>query len=100
MYVDLAVVVPHDAVDDGQAEAGAAAFGRKVREKELVLVGIGDAAAGIGDLDDHAVRGAAGGDPDLARLGRLDGVLQQVPDRAADLFGVHQQLDVGGDVDR
>ena len=66
MHVNLPVVVADDAVDDGQAEAGAAAFGGKVREEELVLVGVGNAAAGIGDFDDDAVRRAAGGDADLA----------------------------------
>src|SRR4051794_15585652 len=49
---DAAVVVVDDAVDDGQAEAGAAAFGGKVWEEEFLLIGVGDAAAGIGDFDD------------------------------------------------
>src|SRR5437763_5542353 len=68
---DAAIVVVDDAVDDGQAEAGAAAFGGKVWEEEFLLVGVGDAAAGIGNLDHDAVRRAAGGDAHFAAFGRL-----------------------------
>ena len=70
-------------------------FRRKIREEEFFLVGVGNAAAGIGDFDHDAMRRAARGDAHLAALGRFDGVLQQVADRAADLLGIHQQLDVG-----
>src|SRR4051794_18957193 len=91
---DAAVVVVDDAVDDGQAQARAAAFGGKVWEEEFLLVRVGDASAGIGDFDDDAVRRPAGGDAYFAGLRRFDRVLQQVADGPADLFGIDQDFDV------
>src|SRR5207248_4870479 len=93
MHGDAAVVIVHDAMHDGQAEAGAAALGRKIWEKELVLVGVGNAASGIGHFDDHAMRRAARGDADLAALGGLDRILEQVAHGAADLLRIDEQLD-------
>ena len=51
MDADSSVVIVHDPVNDRQAETGAAAFRREVREKEFFLVAVGNAAAGIGHGD-------------------------------------------------
>src|SRR5687768_3040342 len=93
VHVNLAVVVANDAMHDGQAKAGAAAFRREVREEKLVLVGVRNASTGIGDLDVDAVRRATRGDPDFTGLRSLYRVLQQIADGAFDLFRIHQQLE-------
>src|SRR3954470_25003532 len=48
---DRPLVVGDDAVDDGEAEAGAAALGGEVGEEKLFFGFRGDAPAGVRDLD-------------------------------------------------
>ena len=94
MHGNASVVIVHDAMDNGQAEAGAASLCRKIRKKQLLFVAIGNAAARIGDFDDHAMRRTARRDANLAGVGRFDCVVQQIADRAANLLRIHEQLDL------
>src|SRR2546423_12652948 len=63
VHGNAAVVVVHDAVDDGQPQAGAAAFGRKGRQGKLPPVRAGDGAGGRGHPRGPALRGAAARGP-------------------------------------
>ena len=56
---DLAAVLLDDVADDRQAEAGALAvgLGREERLEDPLAVGLGDARAGVGDLDQDRARG-------------------------------------------
>ena len=46
------------------------------------------------------MRSASRGDADLSGIGRFDSIVQQIADGAADLFRIHQQLDLRIDGDR
>ena len=96
-----------EAAHDRQAEPGAAeaARGRAVglheRLEQPVALLVGEADAGVGDLDaQHAVAGILERQPHRARLGELDGVAQQVEQDLlqAQRIADHAVGHVGGDI--
>ena len=77
-----------DARGDGEAQAGAAILGRKVRQEETIFVLRRDAVAGVlhADFDDLRIAMRASGNHDLAdrrSFQRFGGVVDQVDDHAA-----------------
>src|SRR5919106_4007330 len=92
-----AVALDHDAPADVEAEAGALAdrLGGVEGLEDVGQDRLGDARAGVGDLDDQAVAVAAGADgqPALAvhALHGVDGVLDQVGPDLVELAGVGRQ---------
>src|SRR3972149_2242514 len=68
LVADLAPVLGHDLVYDGQPQAGAGALGGEVGEEQAVAVLGGHAPSRVRHFQGHPARavGAAGADPDLS----------------------------------
>ena len=77
---------------DGQAEAGAAALGGEVRQKELLLIAGGNAAAGVGHQQLHRVGGSRARGHQQSLHERIahgfGGVVHQVHDHPLELFRI------------
>src|SRR5579872_3702183 len=58
LYADGAMVIFHDAADDGQAESGAALLGREIRQEKFFFEFAAYAMAGVGHGDLHRVAAA------------------------------------------
>ena len=96
-------MVGRDVLDDGQAEAGAAggAGARGIYAVEGVEdareIGLGDAGAGIGDTDGDFLAAAFGLEGDGAGGGGvLDGVAQEIGERAGEEFGIGRDEEIVG----
>src|SRR4029079_18401780 len=94
-----AAVYFYDRLDDGQAEPGAGKMGRRTAAEEafeeLILFALRDAAAGVGDFDEHKVVTYVDGDADIAADGcELERVRDQVVQRLTDALavGAHVRL--------
>src|SRR5258708_5106516 len=85
--LERAAVGARDALDDRQAEAGAAGTGARgieagERTLQPVGFGLGDSRAAVQNLNDDLIPGLAA--PDVDRLARIaQGIVDQVGDRAA-----------------
>src|SRR5690348_16654972 len=88
-----AVMLGDYSAGDGEAEAGAAFFGGKVRQEQAVFVLGRNAVAGVGDFDFDGL-GVVDGtrrDGDAAKLRAFkgfSGIVHQIDDDAANEFGV------------
>ena len=84
-----------DVAHDGEAEAGAAAFGGEVGQEKFLTVLGGDAGSGIGDGEfDGFGSGRGGGDEEAAQgaiLHGFGGVVDEIDDDALDLVGIEAQ---------
>src|SRR5947209_5212510 len=78
---DVAVVFFDDAAGGGESQAGAAFFSGEVGVEDMGEVFLGDADAGVGDVEDRVFFFGQRADQEFAAVGhRLYGVQQQVKD--------------------
>ena len=88
MNRNTSVVVVDDSVDDRESEACSFAFGRKVREEELFLVCVGNAATRILHCDDERSLAGRRCEKDFSLFCCFDGVVGKVDQRSSDLLRV------------
>src|SRR5206468_6452040 len=94
LQVDLAAVILHDAVDEGEAESAAVGLRREERLEDVWEVLARDALAGVGHADLQLAAHDGGRHPQLATVGhRLHGVETQIRDRLAELLWVDEPFE-------
>src|SRR4030095_3214539 len=102
LNADVAPVEIDDLLEEGQPEAGARGLGGEEGQEDLLSVFRCDAAAGVGDLDDHALAGRAQGHDPLPALRAgpesLQRVLEHVGEDLAELLAVAERDGLALDV--
>ena len=84
-----AVDFGNDAVDDGEAEAGAAGVGCEAGLEKVALLFVGHAGAGVGEGNGDGVGGGVGGNGESAAIRHgVNGIEDEVEDGLFDLGAV------------
>src|SRR6185436_16189467 len=88
--VDLAAVVLHDPVHEGETEAGPGGLGGVEGLEDMSEIVAGDPLAGVGDPKEQPATRHRHRDLQLAALGhRLQPVEAEIPDDLPELLAVH-----------
>src|SRR5262245_43591564 len=93
-HVDVAAVVLHDPIDEGQTDAGAVGLRGEERLEDVSEVFLRDAFAGVRDTHLEASADGLGRNPQFSAVRhRLHGVEAEIPDRLAELLRVDDPLE-------